>query len=76
MAIITSFPAAMPALSTLLVGSQRNEENNTLTTKNFSVEDIISLVPPTAGFTGIIYGDTLYDISVVNGIITSVVVVS
>jgi len=43
MAIIVSYPVATPILSTLLLGTQHDQEMGLTVTKNFSVSSIVSI---------------------------------
>ena len=78
MAIIYSYPQATPTALDYIIGTVYQDDS--LATKSFSMQDIINLavaaVPvPAGGWTGVFNTNDILEVSVLNGIITNVVVV-
>ena len=73
MAIVYSYPQATPTLSDTVLGTQFDYDGNP--TKSFLIADILNLIPPaTAGWSGSFDTSEILEITVVNGLITNVVI--
>ena len=76
MAIIYSYPHATVTAADNLLGTQYDVDG--LPTKSFSVQDLVDLTVNTitaGGWTGVFNTNDILEVSVLNGIITNVVVV-
>jgi hypothetical protein len=77
MAGIIAYPMATPEIGDLLLGTEIKEEGAPHLTKNFAVLDIVNLAKNTTlenGWSGIFLTSDILEITVVEGIITNVVI--